>query len=177
MPDLNNDQLTLALAIVAGVALLCLLLSLIFAMRLRKLRREYAVLRSEEGEERDIFAAVGRSMRRLDATDERIDELTRALEAHAALGRFAVQKFGMVRYNAFEEMGGNLSFSLALLDDHGDGVVLTSISGRTEARMYAKPVRNLESSHNLSEEEREAISNAIAGYERGESEAVASRAR
>ena len=177
MPDLNKDELTLALAIVAGVALLCLLMLLALAMRLRKLRREYAVLRGEEGDEKDIFAAVGRSMRRLDQTDQRIDELAQALEAHGALGRFAVQKFGMVRYNAFEEMGGNLSFSLALLDDHGDGVVLTSISGRTEARMYAKPVKGLTSSHNLSEEEREAISNAVAGYERGESEAVASRSQ
>lgn len=177
MPDLTNDQLTLALAVVAGVTLLTLLLALIFAMRLRKLRREYALLRGEEGEERDIFAAVGRSMRKIDAADKRLDALTEALEAHAAIARFAIQKFGMVRYNAFEEMGGNLSFSLALLDDHGDGVVLTSISGRTEARIYAKPVKNLESSHNLSEEEREAIQSAVAGYERGESEAVATRSR
>ena len=177
MPDLTNDQLTLALAIVAGAALLCLLMVLIFAMRLRKLRREYAVLRSEEGDERDIFAAVGRSMRKLDAAERRLDELGHALDAQAAVARFAVQKFGMVRYNAFEEMGGNLSFSLALLDDHGDGVVLTSISGRTEARIYAKPVKGLTSSHNLSEEEREAISSAVAGYERGESEAVATRSR
>ena len=177
MPDLTNDQLTLALAVVAGVTLLSLLLALIFAMRLRKLRREYSILRGEEGEERDIFAAVGRSMRKIDAADKRLDALTEALEAHAAIARFAIQKFGMVRYNAFEEMGGNLSFSLALLDDHGDGVVLTSISGRTEARIYAKPIKNLESSHNLSDEEREAISSAVAGYERGESEAVSTRSR
>ena len=177
MPNLTKEQLTLALAILAGVAFLLLVMILIFAMRLRKLRREYAILRSEEGDERDIFAAVGRSMRRLDAADKRLDALAEALEAHAAIARFAIQKFGMVRYNAFEEMGGNLSFSLALLDDHGDGVVLTSISGRTEARMYAKPVKGLESKHNLSDEEREAIASAVAGYERGESEAVSSRSR
>ena len=177
MPDLTNDQLTLALAVVAGVGLLCLIIVLLLAMRLRKLRREYALLRSEDGDERDIFAAVGRSVRKLDASDKRLDSVTRSLEEQAALGRFAIQKFGMVRYNAFEEMGGNLSFSLALLDDHGDGVVLTSISGRTEARIYAKPVKSLTSTHNLSDEEREAISSAVAGYERGESEAVASRSR
>jgi Protein of unknown function (DUF4446) len=177
VPELTTDQLTLALAIVAGVAALCLLMVLLFAMRLRKLRREYALLRSEDGDERDIFAAVGRSMRKLDATDKRMDDLTKALQDHDAIGRFSIQKFGMVRYNAFEEMGGNLSFSLALLDDHGDGVILTSISGRTEARIYAKPVKGLTSSHNLSDEEREAIASAVAGYERGESEAVASRSR
>ena len=175
MPDLTNDQLTLALAIVAGAALLCLLIVLFLAMRLRKLRKEYSLLRSEDGKERDIFAAVGRSLKKNEATDERLDNLARSIEAQAALSRFAIQKFGMVRYNAFEEMGGNLSFSLALLDDHGDGVVLTSISGRTEARIYAKPVKSLTSTHNLSDEEREAIASAVAGYERGESEAVASR--
>ncbi|MDQ3986796.1 MAG: DUF4446 family protein [Actinomycetota bacterium] len=175
MPDLTNDQLTLALAIVAGVALLGLLIVLILAMRLRKLRREYALLRGEDGNERDIFAAVGRSLRRLEATDKRIDDLLKALGTEADKGRLAVQRFGMVRYNAFEEMGGNLSFSVALLDDNGDGLVLTSINGRTEARTYAKPIKSYDSSHNLSEEEREAIAAAASGYERTESAAATSR--
>ena len=174
MPDFTTDELTLALAVVAAVALIGLLM---LALRLRKLRREYALLRSSDGEERDIFAILGRAIRRIEATDKRLDGVSSMIEQHHALGRFSLQKFGIVRYNAFEEMGGNLSFSLALLDDHGDGVVVTSINGRTEARTYAKPVRSLDSSHNLSDEERQAIHAAMAGQERGESEAAASRAR
>ena len=177
MPILTKEQLTLALAIVAGVALLCFLLVLILAMRLRKLRREYALLRGEEGEERDIFAAVGRSMRKLEATDRRLSSLAQLIDQHGATGRFALQRFGVVRYNAFEEMGGNLSFSLAILDDHGDGLVLSSINGRTEARTYVKPIKRLGSEHNLSEEEREAVAAAVSGYNRGNVEPAASRAR
>jgi hypothetical protein len=58
-------------------------------------------------------------------------------------------------------MGGRLSFSAALLNDHGDGIVITSINGRSETRTYAKPVKGLTSEHNLSEEEREAIAAAL----------------
>ena len=177
MPHLTNDQLTLALAIVAGVALIGLITAFALGMRLRKLRREYALLRSDDGNERDIFAAVGRALRKLDATDKRVDEVLQTLEEQKGLGRFSLQRFGIVRYNAFEEMGGNLSFSLALLDDHGDGLVITSINGRTEARTYAKPIKRFDSTHNLSEEEREAVTVAGSGYDRGESEAAAARSR
>jgi Protein of unknown function (DUF4446) len=177
VPDWNNDQLTTVLVIVAGIAVLSLLFVVTLFVRLRKMRREYALLRGESGDERDIFAAVGRAMRKQDVTDKRVDELVRLLQQYADINRFSIQKFGMVRYNAFEEMGGNLSFSLALLDDHGDGVVVTSINGRTEARTYAKPVKSLDSSHNLSDEEREAIAAAASGYERGETEPAASRSQ
>jgi hypothetical protein len=77
----------------------------------------------------------------------------------------------MVRYDAFEDMGGRLSFSAALLDDHGDGIVLTSINGRTETRTYAKPILSTESEYNLSEEERAAIAGAMAREARQEARA------
>jgi hypothetical protein len=175
VPDLTNDQLTLAVMILAGVALIAFLMGLLLALRLHKLRREYALLRGSKGEERDIFSAVGRSIRRLEASDRRLDELLQAIQQQGDLGRYSLQRFGVVRYNAFEEMGGNLSFSLAILDDHGDGLVLTSINGRADSRTYAKPIKGLTSSHTLSDEEREAIASAVAGYERGETQAASSR--
>jgi hypothetical protein len=163
--------MTLALAIVAGVALLCFLFVIIFAFKLRRARREYMTLRGESGD-RDIISAVSHWVRQVKAVDERVDGMTREQEAVAAQARLALQRFHMVRYDAFEDMGGRLSFSAALLDDHGDGVVITSINGRTETRTYAKPVQGLTSDHNLSEEEREAIAGAVAGFGRGESQVV-----
>jgi hypothetical protein len=80
-----------------------------------------------------------------------------------------------VRYDAFEEMGGQLSFSAAFLDDHGDGLVVTSINGRTETRTYAKTIKALASAHNLSDEEREAIATASSGSTRVEADASAAR--
>lgn len=74
------------------------------------------------------------------------------VEASQALRHLAV-----VRYDAFGDMGGHLSWSLALLDDGGDGVVLTSIHGRSEARTYAKSIASWSCEQQLSPEEQEAI--------------------
>lgn len=73
----------------------------------------------------------------------------------------SVRKVALLRYDAFEDVGGRLSFSCALLDDHGTGVVLTSINGRQETRVYAKPVVQATSTYNLSAEESEAIRQAL----------------
>lgn len=72
----------------------------------------------------------------------------------------AVQHVGLVRFDAFEDMGGRLSFSAALLDARGDGVVITSINGRQDTRCYAKEIRGGTSIHNLSDEEEQAIREA-----------------
>jgi Protein of unknown function (DUF4446) len=73
----------------------------------------------------------------------------------------SVRNVALLRYDAFEDVGGRLSFSCAMLDEHGSGVVLTSINGRQETRVYAKPVTQGVSTHNLSLEEEEAIRRAL----------------
>ena len=80
-----------------------------------------------------------------------------------ALIEGGVRRVALLRYDAFEDVGGRLSFSCALLDGSGSGVVLTSINGRQETRVYAKPVQEGASSYNLSMEEAEAIRQALAG--------------
>lgn len=165
MPDLTNEQLAIALAAVAGVALISLILAFVAMRKARKARKEYMILRGESGP-RDLLSAVGQAMKRVDDIDGRVDTVTKQQEEQAALSRYAVQRFGLVRYDAFEDMGGQLSFSAALLDDHGDGIVITSINGRTETRTYAKPVRRLESEHNLSVEEKAALDQAASGDDR-----------
>lgn len=174
MPDLTMEELTLGLAIVGGVAALCFLTMLVLMTKLRKARKEYMVLRGERGD-RDILGAVGGAMRRVDAIEGRLDGVVQAQHEQAAVGRLALQKFYMVRYDAFEDMGGRLSFSAALLDDHGDGLVVTSINGRTETRTYAKAINGLASEHNLSDEERQAIAGAAAAHSRGEARTSVSR--
>ncbi|MDQ3646573.1 MAG: DUF4446 family protein [Actinomycetota bacterium] len=174
MPDFTTEQLTLGLAIAGGVALLSLLFAVAVSMRVKKLRREYAILRGEHGEQ-DVVAAVSDSLRRVEALDKRIDGIVTDHQYQAATARFAFQRFGLVRYDAFEEMGGRLSFSAALLDDHGDGIVISSINGRTETRTYAKSIKGMSSEHNLSDEERQAIAEAVDRSPRSDSRASASR--
>jgi N-methylhydantoinase A/oxoprolinase/acetone carboxylase beta subunit len=70
---------------------------------------------------------------------------------------FNIQKIGMVRFNPFKEVGGNQSFSLALLDGNDNGIVITSLYTREENRVYGKPIKNGQSEYLLSEEEKKAI--------------------
>lgn len=86
--------------------------------------------------------------------------LRREVAALRAEAVGALRHLAVVRYDAFDEMGGRLSWSLALLDDGGDGVVLTSIRGRNEARTYAKSVAAWSSDQELSPEESEAVAHA-----------------
>lgn len=70
---------------------------------------------------------------------------------------FAMQKLGMVRFNPFEDGGGNFSFSLALLDLHDTGVIITSMHGRQQNRIYTKTIQNGRCEIPLTEEEQQAI--------------------
>jgi len=72
----------------------------------------------------------------------------------------AVQGVGVVRFNPFQDTGGDQSFAIALIDGQGNGLVLTSLYGRTERRMYVKPVQAGSSTYQLSDEETEAIRRA-----------------
>jgi len=92
------------------------------------------------------------------------NELAQMERAQNHLGHnqtLAVQKVGLIRFDAFDDVGGKLSFSAVLLDDRGDGIIISSINGRRENRVYAKPVKGGESVFNLSMEEREAIGQAL----------------
>lgn len=101
------------------------------------------------------------------ASAEGLPDDPRALRQEVAALRAehgqALQHLAVVRYDAFSDMGGHLSWSLALVDDHGSGVVLTSIAGRNDARTYAKSVTDWTSEAQLSPEETEAIGHARAG--------------
>ena len=77
----------------------------------------------------------------------------------------ALRHVAVVRYDAFGDMGGRLSFSAAVLDANGDGLVLTSIHGRSESRTYAKSIENGRSSIELTPEEKQAVAAARAGKE------------
>lgn len=75
----------------------------------------------------------------------------------------SLRNLTVVRYDAFGDVGGRLSWSAALLDDHGDGLLITSIQGRTEGRTYAKTVTGWTCEQELSEEESEAIAHSRRG--------------
>ena len=159
MPDLTSQQQTIAILAAGGLALISLIIALVCAARLRSVRRRYKALRGR-GADGDLMDTVYGWQQRLEQMDGRLGSVVAAQEDQIALHRDALQHFGMVRFDAFEDMGGRLSFAAAFLDDHGNGIVITSINGRTETRTYAKAIEQMTSEHHLSDEEHEAINRA-----------------
>ena len=89
--------------------------------------------------------------KRLDTENRRIDELLQK----------AVTRVGIVRFRAFEDMGSDLSYAVALLDAHDNGVVMSSIFGREDSRSYAKPIAGGKSTYPMTKEEEEALREAM----------------
>ena len=149
---------TAALLAVIGTSLggVGLLLALLAHLRFRRLRRRLAVLQAGDDAESFLSAAakqveqIARLRAELSSVEGRMHDLR--LDVADALRHVAV-----VRYDAFRDMGGRMSFSAALLDDAGDGLVISAIHGRTETRSYAKGVKGGTSDQQLSPEERQAI--------------------
>jgi hypothetical protein len=98
----------------------------------------------------DHVAKVRETEARVDA----VDRLARRLEKAAY---FSLQHMGVVRFNPFHDTGGDQSFAIALVDGHGNGLVLSSLHGRDATRVYAKPLQKWESTYSLTDEEKQAI--------------------
>lgn len=135
----------------------------------RRVRRTYRMFsRGGPGGPRDDVLSLLHShigeVGELRAEVARLEQATTGLRH---LMRSHVSRVATVHYDAFDDMGGQLSFSTALLDERGDGLVVTSINGRTETRTYAKQLTGGGSGHNLSAEEAEAIDRAQASTGRG----------
>lgn len=99
-------------------------------------------------------------LKQLDATDrlfEKDKQLDSELRRQNDILERSITRVGVVRYSAFEDIGSDLSYAVALLDSHGDGVVMSSLFGRDESRTYAKPVKGGTSEYPLTDEEQQAL--------------------
>jgi hypothetical protein len=163
--DLSEPAGIAALA-AGGVALVALLWSIVLAVKLRRLRGAQRVVLGEAGRDDLVAHAVG-LQRAFEALHGRVDEVAARLDDRmmAAEERLdgAIAYRALVRYDAYGELSGHQSTSLALLDAHRNGVVLSSILHRDTARMYCKKVYDGAGEHELSPEENEAIRLALAG--------------
>ena len=94
--------------------------------------------------------------------EKSLEKTSLDLEKLKKESKFHLQKIGIIRYNPFSGVGGNQSFSIALLDANDDGFVITSLYNKEESRFYGKPIKKGESLYKLSAEEKEAIKQAQA---------------
>jgi hypothetical protein len=90
-------------------------------------------------------------------------ELAKAVQQVSDTVGSVLRRIALVRYDAFDDLSGRLSFSLALLDDHGNGITLTSIASPSETRLYAKSLTAGIGEHALSPEEEQAVRAALTG--------------
>ena len=155
---------TQTLSLIALIALGLSVLSVLFAISggTRRVGREPGEPIRLDDTLRGVLQGQASQIKRL---EEVVRTLNRVDKKQDGQIRGSIRNVALLRYDAFEDVGGRLSFSFALLDDEGTGVVLTSINGRQETRVYAKPVTEARSSYNLSVEEEEAIRQALAAPE------------
>ena len=165
MDELSSTTGVVAL-VAGGVALLALAWAMVLTFQLRRLRAAQAVVLGERGE-RDVVEHASelqdafRVLRdHVEVVHGAIDE--RLAEAEARLDH-AIAYRGLVRFDAYNEMSGRQSSSIALLDSTGSGIVVTSIHHRDQARVYAKQVREGQSEIELAPEEAEAVRHALDG--------------
>lgn len=145
-----------------GVAILLLLVLIILVARRvgRVGGRLTGITRGEDGQ--SLEDVLGAHLEKVHDLAREVDRLTARTGALETAGLRAFSRVGLVRYNPFEETGGNQSFALALLDAEGNGWVLSSLHARSGTRVYAKAIRGGRSDAALSEEETAAIRQASA---------------
>jgi len=154
-----RDALVIAALV---VALLALVLAGVALLRLGRIRKDLVLL-SADGDEPSFVEAVARKTEEVRGLRTEVDDLTALLARTRTELADALRHVSVVRYDAFGDMGGRLSFSAAMLDDGGDGLVLTAIHGRSETRSYIKGVKGGSSEASLSPEEQQAVTYALKG--------------
>ena len=144
-----------------AVTLLVLLIAIIQGAKIRKLKKKYeSFIQGSEGA--SLEEMILNRFRDVDALKEQSQELSQKVDTVAETLSSTYQKIGIVKYDAFEEMGGKLSFAIALLNDKNSGVVVNSMhSSREGCFTYAKEIINGESFVVLCEEEKEALNIAL----------------
>jgi Protein of unknown function (DUF4446) len=164
MHDLTTTQGIVALA-AAGVGGIALILALVLALKLRRVRSAQKAVLGGEGQQRDLVVHAQQLEKGFtdlrDWVEESIEHFERRMQSTETRLDGCVAYRSLVRYDAYNELSGQQSSSLALLDAHRSGVVLTSIVHRDQARLYVKQVHEGTAEIELSPEEQEAVDTAL----------------
>ena len=149
------------LIIISITAVLSIILLIINYLKLNKINHNYSEFMKKVGNGKDIDEILNKYMERVQKVEDLNKEIIEYCERLDKTVDTCIQKVGLVRYNAFKDVGSNLSFTLALLDNNNNGIVLNGIYSRDNSNIYSKPVKDGKSEYVLSEEEKEAIEKAI----------------
>ena len=168
MDDLNSTQGIVALA-AAGVAAIALLWVIVLSVKLRRMRAAQRTILGDQ--ETDLAAHAASLQEAFVQLRDWVEEVAAGLEGRVAATERRVDgsitHTSVVRYDAMNELSGQQSSTVALLDERRSGVVISSILHRDQARLYVKQVREGNPEYELSPEEQQAVEEAMAGTPAG----------
>lgn len=154
--------------IVLSVSIITFILFIIIiiqGIKLKKLRKKYqSFMNGAEGINFEELLEI--HTKRLNDAQVEITGIQQHIQTMYTQLKGCVQKVGMVRYSAFEDIGSDLSFALALLDEKDNGIIINGIFARNNSYIYGKPIQSGQSTYKLSEEEMEALQRAKAEFKK-----------
>lgn len=154
-----SQELILSLIAINIIILIWMIINSVKIASLKNKNKKLSqILKSSNGE--SLEDAILKVTQFREETNREIDDIVKKIILMEEDNKQAIKNIGFIRYNAFGDMGSDLSFSLALLDKQLDGVVVTSIYGRDESNVYAKPIEAGKSEYKLSVEEVQALDRA-----------------
>ena len=150
--------------ILFGIIIILLLAFIVLLGKVIGLNKRYKKFMLKLGDGKDIQEDLENYMYRVERVEKQNADILNQINGLDKDLEGCIQKVGILRYSAFQDTGSDLSFTLALLDEHDDGVVFNGIYSREMSNIYAKPIEKGESRYTLSPEEKEAIKRAIEMY-------------
>lgn len=158
--EVISQYSAIIIIIISSITVILLLMNIVALRSISKLKQKYRkMIRGNDN--KNIEEVINKYLDEVEKIKENNDNLMNQYGAITSKLNRSVQKTAVTRYRAFDDVGGDLSFSLALLDDENNGVILTSIYGRNESTVYAKPIDNGISRYDMSDEEKEVLDIAM----------------
>lgn len=157
---INNNYIVIS--ILAAFILMLLIWNIIITINLSSLKGKYKKM-MRGSTNKNLEQMMADYMTNIDTTVGRIEILNREMIHLKDQTDRCIQRFNIIRYNAFSDSGSDLSFSIAMLDNFNNGAIITSIYGRNESVTYAKPIESGVSRYPLSVEEELVLSRCTKG--------------
>lgn len=155
---LKSDVGILAMPILIIVLIILYILNRI---KLKNIQNKYNTFLNKIGKGKNIEEDLQKYMDKVNEVQKEQNQVKEEFNKINSNLEKCIQKIGIVRYTAFKDIGSDLSFALAMLDEKDNGVVLNGIFSRDMSNIYAKPIEKGESTYTLSEQEKEAIQKAM----------------
>ncbi|MCI6190398.1 MAG: DUF4446 family protein [Clostridium sp.] len=155
-----NEFVPYILGVLIIVIILLFILVIVLFKSLNRVERKYKkFMRGTNG--KNIEELILKELENIEQANKNSQEALEECEKLTTKVKGCAQKIAIIRYKAFENVGSDLSFSIAILDGNDDGVLITGIYGREESVTYAKPIDKGISRYGLSEEEKQVLNEAI----------------